>query len=59
MKAYEVKKAFIMDIYGNRSNYLKARKQDYLKVQFEWSVHIDALCKDGIITEKQYSNLTF
>lgn len=43
----------------DRGAYLKARRADYCKVQFEWACFIDSLCKSGEITQKQYDNATF
>lgn len=55
-----LKRRFINEVYnGDYKAYLRARKEDYCKVQFEWSCYIDNLCKDGQITEKQYFNATF
>ena len=55
-----IKKEFINEYYnGNRSEYLKARKKDYCKVQFEWSCYIDYLCKAGYISQKRYESATF
>lgn len=60
MKTNELKRAFINAYYsGNYKAYLRARKADYCKVQFEWSCWIDSLCKDGEITQRQYDNATF
>lgn len=37
MKTADIKKAFIECVYdGNKGAYLKARRADYCKVQFEW-----------------------
>ena len=55
-----IKRMFINDVYnGDYKKYLRARKADYCKVQFEWTCYIDYLCKSGIITQKQYNNATF
>lgn len=60
MRTQDIKKSFINDMYnGNIGEYLKARRKDYYKVQFEFSCYIDSLCKDGIITENQYNTVTF
>lgn len=60
MKTADIKKAFIKCVYnGNRKAYLKARRADYCKVQFEWACFIDSLCKSGEITQKQYNSATF
>lgn len=38
MKTADIKKAFIECVYNsNRKAYLKARRADYCKVQFEWA----------------------
>lgn len=55
-----LKRRFIDEVFdGNYKAYLKARREDYCKVQFEWSCWIDALCKDGEITQKQYEQTLF
>jgi len=55
-----IKSRFINEIYnGDYNAYRKARKDDYCKVQLEWSYFIDSLCKNGEITQKQYNNVTF
>lgn len=60
MKIATLKRRFINEVYdGNYGSYLKARRQDYCKVQFEWSCWIDSLCKNSEITQKQYDNITF
>lgn len=60
MKIKEIKKAFIETYYnGDRGAYLKARKADYCKVQFEWSCFVDSLCKSREITQWQYDRVTF
>lgn len=60
MRIIDIKKAFIEACYnGDRGAYLKARRADYCKVQFEWSCFIDSLCKSGEITQRQYDRATF
>ena len=60
MRIIDIKKSFIETCYnGDRGAYLKARKVDYCKVQFEWSCFIDSLCKNGEITQRQYDRVTF
>lgn len=55
-----LKRKFINDCYnGDYKAYLRARKDDYCKVQFEWVCYIDSLCKSGEITYKQYDRATF
>ncbi len=36
----------------------KEAKDDYCKMQFEWSCFVDSLCKNGEITEHQYDTWT-
>ena len=58
--AFNLKKQFIEDCFdGDRKKYLRARREDYCKVQLQWTCYIDALCKDGIITQQQYERATF
>lgn len=55
-----LKRRFIDEVYnGDYKQYLKERREDYCKVQFEWSCYIDSLCKDGEITQAQYNRATF
>lgn len=55
-----IKRRFINEVYnGNYKQYLRDRKRDYCKTQFVWSCYIDALCKNGEITQKQYDTATF
>lgn len=55
-----LKRQFMEEVYtGDYKAYLKTRKQDFCKVQFEWPCFIDSLCKNGIITQKQYENAIF
>lgn len=54
------KQRFISEFFGdNRAAYLKARKEDYCKVQYEWTVWLDTLCKSGEITQKQWNKAEF
>ena len=58
MKSEDVKKLFIDEYFnGNRKEYLRARRDDYCRVQLEFSCFIDSLCRDGEITQKQYDNI--
>ena len=60
MTTRQIKHMFIEACYdGDRGAYLRARRADYLKVQFEWSCFVDALCKDGTITQRQYDRALF
>lgn len=45
-----LKRRFINEMYGDYKSYLRARKDDYCKVQYEWSCWIDSLCKAGEIS---------
>lgn len=55
-----LKRRFIEECFeGDYKAYLKARKEDYCKVQFEWECWIDSLCKSGEITQSQYNRATF
>lgn len=55
-----LKQRFINEVYGgDYAAYRKARKDDYCKVQLEWSCYIDNLCKGGEITQRQYDNAIF
>lgn len=55
-----LKRRFIDEAFGgDYKAYLRARKDDYCKVQFEWSCWMDALCKNGEITLAQYERATF
>ncbi len=54
-----LKRRFINEVYGNYKSYLRARRDDYCKVQFAWSCWIDGLCKNREITQRQYENETF
>jgi len=51
---------FISEVYGgDRNKYRQERKDDYCRVQYIWTCWIDALCKDGEITDRQWRNATF
>ena len=55
-----LKRRFIDEFYnGDYKKYLRERKADYYKVQFIWSCYIDALCKNGEITQEQYDRAVF
>jgi hypothetical protein len=59
-KILSLKRQFINEVYnGDFTAYRHARKSDYCKAQFEWACWIDMLCKDGLITQKEYNNATF
>ncbi len=40
-------------------NVYKSVKDDYCAVQLAWSLFIDGLCRDKLITEKQYASWSF
>ncbi|MBR6632498.1 MAG: hypothetical protein IKK89_11240 [Alistipes sp.] len=55
-----MRRRFIDEAFGgDYKAYLRARQDDYCKVQFEWSCWIDALCKNGEITQAQYEQAIF
>lgn len=54
-----LKRRFINEMYGDYKSYLRARKDDYCNVQYEWSCWIDSLCKAGEISQKVYDRATF
>ena len=39
-----------------KENYLNPGEYDYWTVQLMWSDYVDYLCRDGIITSRQYGN---
>lgn len=60
MTMEQIRREFIALCYdGDKRKYSAARKEDYCKVQLEWSYFIDCLCKNGVITQKQYDRATF
>ncbi len=59
MTIWQAKTLFVEEFFKTESEYHKSIKQDYLAVQEMWACYIDGLCKDGIITERQYENATF
>lgn len=59
MKLAEAKRLFIEEYYGTKSAYRRARRDDYCKVQLEWSCFMDCLCESGQITAAQYDRATF
>lgn len=55
-----LKRRFIDEVYnGDYKQYLKERREDYCKVQFAWCCYIDALCRDGQITQAQCDRAVF
>lgn len=54
-----LKRRFINEVYGDYKSYLRARRDDYCKAQYEWSCWIDSLCKNGEISQKTYERITF
>lgn len=54
------KQRFIAEYYGgDKTAYRRARKDDYCKVQLEWTIWLDGLCKSGEITSKQWGKAEF
>jgi len=50
---------FIENCYGTTERLHKALKDDWHEVQGEWEVFVDYLCRDGLITMKQYDSWIF
>ena len=59
MTKAQASKLFVESYYGDKHTLYAALKADRLAVQFEWSIFIDSLCRDGEITIKQYDSWTF
>ena len=36
--------------------WIEENKNDKIKVNYEYSIYLDALCKSGVITQKQWQN---
>lgn len=53
MTKKEANDLFIKEVYGDIKNFRKAKKDDYCAVQFSWSCFMDALNRNGDITDKQ------
>lgn len=55
-----LKRRFINEVYeGDYKKYLQARRGDYCKVQYQWTCWMDALCKEGEISQKAWDKTTF
>ena len=56
-----VQKQYFINAFfdGDKQKYLKARKEDYNKVQFDWMCWMDSLLKDGEITHQQWEKAEF
>lgn len=59
MTARQAKRLFINEVYGTDKKYRQARREDYYKVQFEWTCFIDTLCKDGQVSQRTWNTATF
>lgn len=59
MRKSTVMKCFVTEYYGNTTELHSALRVDRLAVQFEWECFVDGLCRDGLITIKQYETWTF
>lgn len=60
MRKVSLKRRYINEIYeGDYKQYLRDRRADYCKAQFQWACWIDMLCKDGEISQKQYDSAVF
>lgn len=59
-KKETLKRRFINEVYeGDYRKYLQARRDDYCKVQYQWTCWMDALCKAGEISQKAWDKTTF
>lgn len=59
-KKETLKRRFINEVYeGDYRKYLQARRDDYCKVQYQWTCWMDALCKTGEISQKAWDKTTF
>lgn len=55
-----LKRRFIVEVFdGDEKAYRKARKEDYLKVQYEWTLWMDSLCKSGEISQRTWNTALF
>lgn len=52
MNMTELKKQFKLE----NKDWINEHKDDPIMVNLEWDYYCDVLCKDGIISEKQYNN---
>lgn len=59
MTARQAKRLFISEVYGTEKKYRQERRNDYCKVQFEWTRFLDALCKNGQISQRTWNTATF
>lgn len=59
MTKKEAKKLFVEEFFEDRYNLQRALDDDYLAVNLIWGGFIDTLCKDGVITLRQYETWTF
>lgn len=59
MTKAQANRLFVEAYYGDTNALRRALKQDRLAVNYAWQCFIDALCKDGEITQEQFANWTF
>lgn len=59
MTMMEANHLFVKEYYGDHKSFVKAVRDDYYKVQLEWSCYIDDLCREGVLTERQWQRATF
>lgn len=52
MKLNEIKKDWI----ETNKEWIEENKSDPIKVNMEYQIYLDSLCKDGWITQKQWQN---
>lgn len=48
----QIKKQWIEE----NKEWIEENKQDKIKVNLEYTFYLDSLCKDGVITQKQWQN---
>lgn len=58
MRKPETDRIFIEE-YARNADFSKAVKEDFYGVQAAWFSYIDGLCREGEITQQQYSAWTF
>ena len=52
MKMEEIKREFIRE----NKDYILNNINDIISINFEYTCYIDGLCKDGLITQRQYNS---
>ncbi len=59
MTIKEANHMFIVEYYNDYPSFNRAVGADYCGVQLEWECFMDNLCRDGILTQRQYNCATF